>query len=169
MSSVLKVSLAQVWWRESSGTVGGQPKGKSGADVKIVSIVTPTPPIRCFPPLDSLTLRSHVQPCMQRPPLYLSQQWSLWSTPFTLISVAQINFSLHVPAVWSYDILWLNHHSGRSISVCLAEANRRANISWHQTRRTYCTTLSKQTQINMATHAQKQQWCVCAQLTAAHQ
>lgn len=85
---------------------GNQSNGKPGADVEIASTITPPPP----PPPPSLILSSLTQLHAQTSPLYpsagLSCQPLFFSFFLPLISVAQINLSLHVPAVCSHDTIY---------------------------------------------------------------
>lgn len=96
---------------------GSQSNGKPRTDVEIVSTVTPPSLI-----LSSLTLakkkKKNVQLHAQTYP-YLSA--GLCSQPpLPLISVARINLSRHVPAVWSHDTLCAH---GPPADSCLAGIN----------------------------------------------
>lgn len=90
--------MRELWW------CGIQPNRKLGADAEIVSIVMPPPPCLLFfltLPCTTEGTQKHVHNiCSDLP--FLSQQRFLWSTSFGLISIAQINLNLCVPAVWSY-------------------------------------------------------------------
>lgn len=91
--------------RPGDGQRGRGSNGNPGADVEIVSIVTPPPCL--VVPLEH-SQKTCAQLHAQTSPLYPSAGLC-GKPPFALISVARINLSLPVPAVWSYDILWLSH------------------------------------------------------------